>query len=60
MIVDGLQVPLMPLDEDNGKAGAVLFWHKGPITVNVGVIWLVITIFIVAVPPHCPEAGVNV
>ena len=60
LIVDGLQVPLMPLVEDDGKAGAVLFWHNGPIAVKVGVTWLLITIFIVAIAPHCPAAGVNV
>ena len=60
LIVDGFQVPLMPLVEDDGKAGAVLFWHNGPIAVKVGVIWLLITISIVVVVPHCPADGVNV
>ena len=35
-----------------GNAGAVEFWHNGPIVANVGVIELVITIFIVAVLAH--------
>ena len=60
LIVDGLQVPLMPLVDEDGKPGAVLFWHNGPIVVNVGVTWLLISILIVVVAPHCPAAGVNV
>ena len=60
LIVDGLQVPVIPLVEDVGKTGAVLFWHKGPIAVKVGGTWFVITISIVAIAPHCPAMGVNV
>ena len=60
LIVAGLQVPFIPLMDEDGKEGAVLFWHNGPIAVKVGVIWLLITISIVAIAPHCPAAGVNV
>ena len=60
MIVAGLHVPVMLLLEVVGRAGAVLFWQRGPICVNVGVALLVITILIVAVVAHCPVAGVKV
>ena len=35
-----------------GSAGAVEFWHNGPITVNVVVIELVITISLVVALAH--------
>ena len=60
LIVAGLHVPVIPLVEDAGSAGAVLFWQSGPICVKVGVTWLVITTSIVAVVPHWPAAGVKV
>ena len=60
LIVAGLHVPEMPLVDDAGSAGAVLFWQSGPIWVNVGVTWVVITTFIVATLPHWPAAGVKV
>jgi hypothetical protein len=60
LIVAGFQVPLIPLVDVAGNAGAVAFWHNGPIAVNVGVIDEVITISIVALLPHCPAFGVNV
>ena len=31
LITEGLHVPAMPFVDVVGKAGAVLFWHKGPI-----------------------------
>ena len=31
LMVAGLQVPVMPLLEVAGNAGAVAFWHSGPI-----------------------------
>ena len=37
-MVAGLQVPLIPLVEADGKAGATLFWQRGSICVNDGVI----------------------
>ena len=60
LIVAGLHVPVMPLFEVAGNAGAVLFWHNGPICVNVGVIWVEITTSIVITVAHCPAAGVKV
>ena len=59
-IVAGFQIPVIPLIEVNGNAGATEFWHSGPIAANVGVIWLVTTILNVAVVPHWPASGVNV
>ena len=49
LITAGLQVPVMLLPDVVGSAGAVLFRHNGPICVNVGVIWLEITISMVTV-----------
>ena len=43
-----------------GRAGAVLFKQSGPICVNTGVIWLVITISMVTGAAHCPASGVKV
>ena len=59
-IVAGLQVPVMPLLEIVGNAGAVEFWHSGPICVNTGAICDETTISIVVIAPHCPAFGVNV
>ena len=52
LITAGFQVPVILLLDVVGNAGAVLFWHNGPICVKAGVIWLVITISIVAVVAH--------
>ena len=54
LIVDGLQLPVITglLVEPDGKAGAALFRHNGPICTKVGVILLVIVIFIVATEAH--------
>jgi hypothetical protein len=60
LIVAGLQVPVIPLLEVVGRAGAVAFWQSGPIAVNVGVTCAVITISIVTGTAHCPAVGVNV
>jgi len=60
LITAGLHVPLMPLFDVPGNAGAALFWHKGPICVNVGVICDVMITSIVVLAPHCPLFGVNV
>ena len=59
-MVAGLQVPVMLLVDVAGSGGAALFWHSGPICVKVGVIWLVITISIVAVVAHWFRSGVKV
>ena len=60
LIVAGLQVPLMPLEDADGNDGAILFWHSGPICVNVGVTFSVTVIVKLAVVAHCPAVGVNV
>jgi hypothetical protein len=52
LIVAGLHVPVIPLFDVVGKAGAALFWHNGPIAVNVGVICGSTTIVSVAVVAH--------
>ena len=59
-MVAGFHVPVKLLVEVVGSAGAVAFWHKGPICVKVGVAADVICIAIVAVVAHWPAAGVKV
>ena len=60
LIVAGLHVPVIPLLDVAGNAGAVLFWHNGPICVNVGTTCALMVILSVAVVAHCPAEGVNV
>lgn len=60
LMVAGLHVPVMPLVDVAGNAGAVLFWHSGPICVNVGVICVAITMLMGTLVAHCPAAGVKV
>jgi hypothetical protein len=62
LIVPGLHVPVIAgmFDELDGSTGGVEFWQIGPICVNVGVMDVVTTTFIVAVEAHCPAAGVKV
>ena len=60
MIVAGFHVPVIPLLDVAGRTGAVAFWHKGPIALNVGATGVVITISIVVTAPHCPVFGVKV
>src|SRR4030095_5866057 len=60
LMVAGLHVPVMPLVDVPGNAGAVLFWQSGPTCVNAGVICVVITTSIVAVAAHWPAVGVKV
>ena len=60
LITAGFHVPVMPLFEVVDSAGAVEFWHSGPICVNVGIICEAISTFIVAIVAHCPAFGVNV
>jgi hypothetical protein len=43
-----------------GRIGSAEFWQSGPIPLNIGVTWFVISTSIVAVVPHWPAAGVNV
>ena len=59
LIVAGVHVPLIPLVEVSGNAGAMLFWQSGPIAVNSGVTSFVITMLIVSAIAHCPESGVK-
>jgi len=56
----GDQVPVIPLFEVVDKIGAAAPLHIAGIAVNVGTIWLVITISIVTEAAHCPAVGVNV
>ena len=58
-IVAGFHVPVILLFDVVGSAGAVAFWHNGPIWVKVGVTLVPIVIVIVAVVAH-PDEGVNV
>ena len=60
LMVDGLHVPLTPLLEVVGNAGAVAFWQSGPTAVNIGVCRVVMVISIVVVVPHWPAFGVKV
>ena len=59
-MVAGLHVPVIPLLDVVGNTGAVLFWHSGPICVNVGVTCVLTVTLSVAVAAHCPAFGVNV
>ena len=60
MIVDGFQVPVIPLVEVVGRLGAVAPWQIGSIGLKMGfTIGNVFTI-IVTILPHCPPDGVNV
>jgi hypothetical protein len=52
LIVAGLQVPEIPLLEVPDSDGATLFWHKGPICVNVGVICGLIVMLSIAEVAH--------
>jgi hypothetical protein len=51
-MVAGLHVPVKLLVDVVGSAGAVLFWHNGPMAAKVGVLAALITIAIVAVVAH--------
>jgi len=52
LIVAGDQVPVIPLVEVAGKAGAVLFWQSGPIAAKAGVMLLVVGISMVTTVAH--------
>ena len=60
LMVAGLQVPVMLLFDVVGNAGAVAFWHSGPIWVKVGMMDALMVISIVVDAPHCPALGVKV
>ena len=60
LIVAGLHVPVILLFDVVGSAGAVAFWHSGPICVNVGVTLPLMVMSIVAVVAQPGVVGVNV
>ena len=60
MIVAGDHVPVIPLVELAGRAGATEFRHSGPIWVNEGSTAGVTVIVRVAVEAHIPASGVKV
>ena len=60
LMVDGLQVPLMPLLLIEGNAGAIEFWQSACICVNEGVVGLFTVILIVVAVAHWFPFGVNV
>src|SRR4026207_1013811 len=59
-MVAGFHVPVIPLLDSVGNAGAVAPTQSGPIAVNTGVICAAIVISIDAGLAHSPAAGVNV
>jgi hypothetical protein len=59
LIVDGLHVPVNPLSDVDGSAGAVAPTQNGPTGVKVGTTWSSIVISRVAVVAH-GSLGVNV
>ena len=59
-MVAGFQVPLMPLLDTAGRAGAADPIQSGPIAVNTGVICRSMVTSSVVATAHCPAAGVNV
>ena len=60
LIVAGLQVPVMPLLDTDGNAGAIVPWHNVPGAVKAGVMEDVTVTVNVLVEAHCPASGVNV
>ena len=60
LIVAGDQVPVIPLVELAGSAGATEFRQSGPIWANEGRTAGVTMIVRVAVVAHSPASGVNV
>jgi hypothetical protein len=60
LMAAGLHIPVMPLLDVAGNAGAAAFTQRGPMAVNTGVICTSIVIFNVAVVAHWPAVGVKV
>ena len=60
LIAAGLQVPLIPLVDVNGRAGAVELRQSEPNGSKVGVICAVTIISNVVAAAHCPASGVKV
>jgi hypothetical protein len=52
LIVAGTHVPVIPFVDVEGRTGAVLFWHSGPIAAKVGAIGEFVVISRVAVVAH--------
>jgi len=52
LIVAGDHVPVIPLVDVAGKAGAMLFWQSGPIAAKAGVMLLVVVISMVTTVAH--------
>jgi hypothetical protein len=60
VLMEGLQVPEMPLSEDEGNTGATLPWHTSGRLLKVGVSFGLMTMASVSVVAHCAAAGVKV
>ena len=60
LIVAGDQVPVIPLLEVSGSAGAVAFRQSGPMASKTGVTEAAMVISIVTGTLHSPAAGVKV
>ena len=60
LIVAGDQVPVIPLFEVVGKAGAVAPEHIAVGNENIGVVVVPTTTFNVKVDAHCPAVGVKI
>ena len=60
LITAGLQVPVIPLLEVNGNAGAVLFRQRGPMASKTGVTEVAMVMDIDPGSAQAPTAGVNV
>lgn len=52
LMVDGFHVPVMPLLEVVGNTGAVAFWHRGVMAVNIGISCGLIVMFNVVNVAH--------
>jgi len=52
LIVAGLHVPVIPLVEVSGSAGAELFWQIGPTAAKAGVVLAVIATASVVIVAH--------
>ena len=52
LIVAGTHVPVTPFVDVAGKAGAVLFWHSGPIAEKAGVTAAFVVIVTDSVDAH--------
>ena len=59
LMIEGLQVPLMPLSEVVGKAGAAAPAHIPAMAANVGVVLVPTVTVRLTVPAHKPAAGVK-